>query len=117
MKIPKTSEIIKEMLFSNIDYDSDIKNPRGACYWLASQGVIDGFSAARFGLGVVVSKEGFLWAGNIFETFASNYYQYCYCLGVRPVIVLKSDLPVNSLEKIEPEGNEENWEYTSNPMK
>ena len=67
---------------------------RKGSFWLASPGVDGVGSVARFGPGAV--DDGYVYSGGC-GAFNSNGYWYVFGLAVRPVGILKSDIPIKDL--------------------
>lgn len=103
---PEASEMVvmventrlKNMLFENVEPET------GKAYWLASRGVYayPDDDCARFGPGLVYDGGGMTLAGVGGDTFFSDGYEYVISDGafVRPVVLLKSDITVEEIQKI-----------------
>ena len=94
------NETLRSMLFDNVEPVT------GNAYWLASRGVYatnPGADYARFGPGVVYSDEGIAVAWIGIDTFMSGGGEAddSGFAGVRPVVVLKSDINKDQIQKVE----------------
>lgn len=92
------NETLRSMLFDNVEPVT------GNAYWLASRGVYaysDG-DYAHFGPGIVVSEDGMTVAGVGFNTFYSGGGEVDFSgyAGVRPVVILKSDINKDQIQKV-----------------
>ncbi len=114
-------EELFNMLFDNIEYNYNELS--GASYWLCSSSVIGFSKEARFCLGSVYDAGKGETAGPVACVFYSNYHngeiEHLIGAGVRAVAILKPELTLKQLQKIEPV-TEEIWEYehtksTANP--
>lgn len=91
------------LLFNNVEYGS------GACYWLASRGVVADSSRADFGLGGVATEDGLtIVSGGLM--FYSDGGERNVGLAVRPVVVLGSDVTESDIQVIEAQ-TETTWNY------
>lgn len=90
--VTMTDTTAYNLLFNNVEYGS------GACYWLASRGVRAGSSDANFGPGAVYTDDGVAYAGTngMFYSRGSEVRGYC---AVRPVVVLRSDVTEDDIQK------------------
>ena len=92
------NETLRSMLFDNVEYET------GNAYWLASRGVyaVSDDDSAYFGPGIVVSEDGLTVAGVGRCTFYSYGYEVdnSGCAGVRPVVILKSDINKDQIQKV-----------------
>ena len=96
--VEPTNSVLKSMLFDNVEHGT------GNAYWLASRGVYaysDG-DYADFGPGIVNSEDGMAMAGVGNGTFYSGGGEYDYSgyAGVRPVVILKSDINKDQIQKV-----------------
>lgn len=100
------------LLFNNVDFTGG--ENQGACYWLASSGVLAGSSYAYFGPGTVGAAGGTTYAGtgNLFDSYGNEGRYGC---AVRPVVVLNSDVTEEDIQEITTTVTEETWNYTMNP--
>ena len=94
---------LKSMLFDNVEYGT------GKAYWLASRGAYaysDG-SYACFGPGFVYTGGGVTGAGVGYGAFVSNGGEgdTSDYAAVRPVVILKSDITVDEIQKIADEAD------------
>ena len=92
------NETLRSMLFDNVEPVT------GNAYWLASRGVFvysDG-DYACFGPGIVGGEGGMTMAGVGYDTFNSNGFEYgdSGVAGVRPVVILKSDINKDQIQKV-----------------
>lgn len=92
------NETLRSMLFDNVEPVT------GNAYWLASRGVYaysDG-DCAYFGPGFVISEDVMTVAGVGSNTFPSIGYEHDYSgyAGVRPVVILKSDINKDQIQKV-----------------
>lgn len=96
--VEPTNSVLKSMLFDNVEPET------GNAYWLASRGVYAGSygGCAGFGPGIVFSGDGMAMAGVGYDTFDSNGYEFdrSGVAGVRPVVVLKSDINKDQIQKV-----------------
>ena len=92
------NETLRSMLFDNVEPVT------GNAYWLASRGVYarSGDVYACFGTGIVVSEDGLTLAGVGRDAFYSDGDEYDYSgyAGVRPVVILKSDINKDQIQKV-----------------
>ena len=92
------NETLRSMLFDNVEIETG--NP----YWLASRGVFaySDDDYARFGPGVVYSLDGMTMAGVGLTPFDSSGRESALSdlAGVRPVVVLKSDINKDQIQKV-----------------
>ena len=92
------NETLRSMLFDNVELET------GNAYWLASRGVCaySGVDYARFGPGLVDSEGGMTGAGVGIFTFNSDGGEYARSgdAGVRPVVILKSDINKDQIQKV-----------------
>ena len=90
--------ILKNMLFENVEVET------GKAYWLASRGVsaYSDDDYANFGPGFVYGGGGMTIAGFGYDAFHSDGGEYDFSDGasVRPVVLLKSDITVEEIQKI-----------------
>lgn len=91
------------LLFNNVEYGS------GACYWLASRGVLAISVGARFGPGAVITGGGVTAAGTG-AVFYSSGDELDGSFAVRPVVVLGSDVTESDIQVIEAQ-TETTWNY------
>ena len=90
---------LKNLLFDNTEYTT------GNAYWLASRGVRVHMSNswATFGVGLVGSAYDMITAGVGSNGFTSNGEENSYTIGyagVRPVVILKSDITKDQIQKV-----------------
>ena len=97
--IEPENKTLKSLLFDNVEPGT------GNAYWLAYRGVdaYEGDSYAYFGPGLVYSDEGIAYADMGYDTFDSGgdgNQGTVGCAGVRPVVILKSDITKDQLQKV-----------------
>ena len=92
------------LLFNNVEYGT------GAAYWLASRGVLARSGYAYFGPSVVGSGGGLTYAGCGSIMFDSGGGEDDDGFAVRPVVVLKSNVTAEDIQKIE-DKTETTWNY------
>lgn len=97
---------LKNMLFNNVEYQV------GKAYWVASRGAYaySGVDCAYFGPGVVDGENGMTGAGVGYDTSYSYGLEYGRGFAVRPVVVLKSDITKDQINKIA-DKVEEDWQF------
>ena len=92
-----------DMLFKNVEY------PNGAQYWLASRGV-RASDYASFGLGMVSTGGGVTLAGTYALFDSDDGYENDVFAGVRPVVLLDSEVTTDQIYKIE-DKTDPVWNY------
>lgn len=93
-----------DMLFKNVEY------PSGAQYWLASRGVGANSSRAIFGPGMVGTGDGLTVAGLYAMFLSADGYEFGDWAGVRPVVILDSEVTTDQIHKIEDQ-TDPVWNY------
>ena len=106
-----TNTRVHDMLFKDVELDTNTGLATGKPYWLASRAVIADSSYACFGPGVVVSGGGFTDAGIGGNLFNSTGDEDDYGLAVRPVVILKSDVMATDVAKIADQAS--TWTYVA----
>ena len=87
----------RKMIFDNLDYT------HGKDYWLASSGVLShpSFGYANFAPYAVCERYGVTMAGfSIGCRFSSGGYEGGDLYAVRPVVILKSDINKDQIQKV-----------------
>lgn len=98
------SERVYDMLFADTTESSNYAKS----YWLASPGVFAGSGFVDFGPGAVGGGFAHSGGGNL---FVSDGGWVAYGFTVRPVVVLKSDITIEQIQKIDDQ-TEETWNTT-----
>ena len=103
-----TNTRVHDMLFKDVELDTNTGLATGKPYWLASRAVSADSRVANFGPGYVVSGDGVTDAG-IGNFFNSTGYEFGNGLAVRPVVILKPDVMATDVVKIEDQSS--TWTY------
>ena len=106
-----TNTRVHDMLFKDVELDTNTGLATGKPYWLASRAVNADSSGAYFGPGVVASEDGGTFADIGWDLFYSTGYEDGFGLAVRPVIILKSDVMATDVAKIADQAS--TWTYVA----
>ena len=106
-----TNTRVHDMLFKDVELDTNTGLATGKPYWLASRAVDADSSYAYFGPGVVFSGDGSTVAGIGGYLFYSTGLEYVVGLAVRPVVILRSDVMATDVAKIADQAS--TWTYVA----
>ena len=106
-----TNTRVHDMLFKDVELDTNTGLATGKPYWLASRAVNADSSRAYFGPGVVNSGDGNTVAVFGYDLFDSTGVEDDGGLAVRPVVILKSDVMATDVAKIADQAS--TWTYVA----